>query len=423
MKLLIISAIWPSRSHSTRAANIVIYEMLRALAKNQSGVEIGLLVVTDGVRNECVDNEIIEELKKSGVDILDNILLEPIPRRNIPERFFSMPNIADKYPQYNHRGKIQELSFTWGADAVLIPWSEWLTHACSDIPLIKFAYYGNPDPKSALAQLALTKKFGKRSTAFCLLQLIKIKIFEFIHINAMKKYEILGNVAKNDANYYTKKGHPNSFYIQNIWIPPIFKNALNFQKKVKEAPIKIIASIGKLGGTANTYGFLYLGKEILPLLEKRLEGINYEVHILGAGKPQDYVLRALDSSRVIWRGYVDDIDSEIANADVFLCVNNATQYKVGHTRYLHAWSLGAPVVAHTDASLSMPEIKHMETALLGSNALEIVNSIALLLEDENLRKKICNGGEQAYLKYFQSDKVASIIIDKLQSVYFKKSIN
>ena len=423
MKLLIISAIWPSSTHSTRAANIVIFEMLLALAKNQKGVQVGLLVVTDGVRKECIDQESIEDLKKSGVDILDNILLEPIPRRNISERIFSMPNIADKYPQYNHRGKIQEASLKWEADAVLIPWSEWLTHACSDIPLIKFAYYGNPDPKSALAQLALTKKYGKRSLAFLLIQLLKIKVFEFIHINTMRKYEILGNVAKNDANYYAKKGHPNSFYIQNIWIHPKSKNEVNYEKKRKESPIKIIASIGKLGGTANTYGFLYLGKEILPLLEKRLQAINYEVHILGAGKPQEYVLSALDSSKVIWRGYVDDIDSEIRNADVFLCVNNATRYKVGHTRYLHAWSLGAPVVAHTDASLSMPEIRHMETALLGSNALEIVNNIALLLEDENLRRKICNGGEQAYLKYFQSKSVATIIIDKLQLECHKRVKN
>jgi hypothetical protein len=52
--------------------------MLLALAKNQKGVQVGLLVVTDGVREECIDQESIEHLKKSGVDILDNILLEKI---------------------------------------------------------------------------------------------------------------------------------------------------------------------------------------------------------------------------------------------------------------------------------------------------------------------------------------------------------
>jgi spore maturation protein CgeB len=81
--------------------------------------------------------------------------------------------------------------------------------------------------------------------------------------------------------------------------------------------------------------------------------------------------------------------------------------------------LGAPVVAHIDATLSMPEIKHMESALLGNNATEIVNGIALLLEDEHLRKKISEGGEKAFLKSFLSEKVASIVIDKLLSVHTK----
>ena len=393
--------------------------MLLALAKNHRGVEVGLLVVSDGARDEFVHSESIEKLKETGVKILDSILLDPLIRRPIFKRIFSIPNIVDKYPQFNQRDKIQKSALKWGADAVLIPWSEWLTHTCSELPLLKFAYYGNPDPKSALAQLALTKKYGKRSKVFFLYQLLKIKIFELVHIKVMKKYEFLGNVAKNDASYYTKKGHPNSFYIQNIWVSSQFKRDFPAPNNQKKNLVKIIASIGKLSGTANTYGLLYLGNEILPLLEKKLGRLNYEIHILGSGKPQEYVQMAMKSPKVIWRGFVDDIDSEIASADIFLCVNNATQYKVGHTRYLHAWSLGAPVVAHIDATLSMPEIKHMESALLGNNATEIVNGIALLLEDEHLRKKISEGGEKAFLKSFLSEKVASIVIDKLLSVHTK----
>lgn len=417
MKLLIISAIWPSSAHSTRAANIVIFEMLLALAKNQRGVQVGLLVVIDGGREECIDQESIERLKKAGVEILDNILLEPIVRRSISERIFSLPSIEDKYPQYNQRDRIEFASLKWGADAALIPWSEWLTHTCSDLPLIKFAYYGNPDPKSALAQLELNKKYRMRSRGYCLLQLVKIKIFEFIHIRAMKKYDFLGNVAKNDANYYVKKGHHNSFYIQNIWIESRLNNYFSSQKINKNTPVKIIANIGKLGGTANTYGLLYLGEEILPLLEAKLNGMNYEIHILGAGKPQDYVIKALNSPRVIWRGYVDDIDLEISNADVFLCVNNATRYKVGHTRYLHAWSLGAPVVAHVDASISMPEMEDGVNALLGDNPQGIVDNIYLMLVNSELRQKIALGGVDTFKKYFSAENVTEIILNKLLNKY------
>lgn len=420
MKLLIISAIWPSTAHSTRAANIVIYEMLHALAKNRKGVQVGLLVVKDRADNERSQFEGIEDLRSAGIDILDEIQLQQTKSKSILRRIFSIPKIADKYPQYNQKNKIENEVMKWGADAVLIPWSEWLTHTCSELPVIKFAYYGNPDPKSALAQLALTKAYENPSIATYLFQLLKIHIFEYLHIRAMKKYELLGNVAKNDAEYYASKGHPNSFYIQNIWVAPDAMNVSLAHPENKGTPIKIIANIGKLGGTANTYGLLYLGNEILPLLEERLSEVNYEIHILGAGKPKGYVLNALQSPKIIWRGFVDDIDAEIASADVFLCVNNATEYKVGHTRYLHAWTLRAPVVAHKDASLSMPEILHMENALLGSSPEGIVNEIVHLLENEHLRKKISGGGERAFIEKFQSEKVAIQIIDKLLSVKSKR---
>ncbi len=118
---------------------------------------------------------------------------------------------------------------------------------------------------------------------------------------------------------------------------------------------------------------------------------------------------------VIWRGYVDDIDREIRDCDIFLCVNNGTEYKVGHTRYLHAWSLRALVVAHCDAACSMPEIQNGVNSLLGKNAEEIAENILQAIQDKELAEKIRQVGYETYLKYFVAEKVAARICEQIQA--------
>ena len=96
-----------------------------------------------------------------------------------------------------------------------------------------------------------------------------------------------------------------------------------------------------------------------------------------------------------------------------MCVNNATSYKVGHTRYLHAWSLGAPVVAHVDASISMPEMEDGVNALLGDSPQGIVDNIYSMLVNSELRQKIAFGGVDTFKKYFSAENVTEIILNKL----------
>ena len=83
---------------------------------------------------------------------------------------------------------------------------------------------------------------------------------------------------------------------------------------------------------------------------------SFRVEIFGAAKLHPRIAQHLNGPDVVVRGFVPDIDAAILSAPVFLCINNATPFKVGHTRYLLGWSLGACMVAHRDAALSMPEI-------------------------------------------------------------------
>jgi glycosyltransferase involved in cell wall biosynthesis len=296
----------------------------------------------------------------------------------------------------------------------MVPWSEWLTAACSNVPIVKFAYYGNPDHKTGRMRYLHDRKLKGGSVTDIRLQ-VALSRLEKVHNRIMRRYELLGDVAANDADYYAAGGHPNAFYVRNVWIDR-FGDGWQRQRRALESPdpLVIVGNVGKLGGTANRYGLEYLGKEILPALRRRLAPGTFRVEILGAGELEPAIYSRLDGPDVAFRGFVPDIDEAMLSAPIFLCANNATPFKVGHTRYLHAWTLGACVVAHSDASLSMPEIRHGKNALLGRNAEEIADLIVRAGRDKSMRERIGMAGWETYRTQFRAESVASNIVERIE---------
>jgi Glycosyl transferases group 1 len=112
------------------------------------------------------------------------------------------------------------------------------------------------------------------------------------------------------------------------------------------------------------------------------------------------------------RGFVDDIDGEMMTAPVFLCLNNASRFKVGHTRYLHAWSLGCCVIAHRDAALSMPEMVSGENCLLGGSPAEIADMVAQA-RDVRLRRRLGEAGYATFVEKFTARPVVEQILGRI----------
>ena len=65
----------------------------------------------------------------------------------------------------------------------------------------------------------------------------------------MKRCRFAGNVDELGARYYAAAGHPNAFYIQNMW-----SDHGASARPVEEN--RIVGSIGSLGATGNTFGLL-----------------------------------------------------------------------------------------------------------------------------------------------------------------------
>ena len=225
----------------------------------------------------------------------------------------------------------------------------------------------------------------------------------------MRRVTWLGDVAANDAQYYREKGI-DSFYIQNCWIDRFPDGEI---PDLAEFPIRIAASIGKLSGTANQHGFEILVNHLLPELRKQMAGRTFELHLYGAQEPRPEIARLLEQPEIIRRGFVQDIDAELQTRHAFLCVNNASAYNVGHTRYLHAWSLKCCVVAYRAASRAMPEIQDGVSALLGETHAEVANRLVQAVTDPVLRKKIGLGGYATFRRSFTADKVAASIRRRL----------
>ena len=376
MRLAVVTASSPYPEHSVRAANVVVFELTRALAQI-SGLQVALLQVN---RSNDPPHGPEEEAGRAalaalGVTMLPAITLPAGGKHGNALSKLIAPKPEHFYPDVVHRQRIADALAAWNTDALMVPWSEWLTPVCAEIPVLRFAYYGNPDPKTALHRAALDRRLGGSLAKYVRMR-VGIASLERVHLDIMRNYQHLGDVAANDAEYYRGAGHPHAFYIRNIWIDR-FGESWRARRDALEQldPLVIIGNVGKLNGTANRYGLEYLGREVLPALRRRMPSGSYRVEILGAGKLDPQIGRLLDGPDVVHRGFVEDIDEAMLKAPIFLCVNNASPFKVGHTRYLHAWTLGSCVIAHRDAALSMPEMVDGQNALLGADAEQIVDRI------------------------------------------------
>jgi glycosyltransferase involved in cell wall biosynthesis len=416
MKLAVVGADWPHPSHSDLGANVLVFELVRALA-GQPNLSVAFLKVGRNGEEDPDDKERAGSalLEQFGVEVLPPLTLPPAARRGTALSKLLAPRAEHFFPDVMQGPAIANALAKWRADALLVPISEWLTAACSTVPVTRFAYYGNPDPKSARWRAEHDLALGGSPLAYARLR-VALSRMEKAHLEVMRRYHLVGDVAQNDAAYYSSSGHPNAFYIRHVWIDRVGEDWRD-RRDATECydPVVIVGSVGRLEGTANRFGLEYLGRELLPALRRRMKPGSFRVEIFGAATLHPRIAEHLTGPDVVVRGFVPDIDAAILSAPVFLCTNNATPFKVGHTRYLLAWSLGACVVAHRDAALSMPEIIDGKNALLGDDADGLADAIARAAADRALCRKIGEGGWETYRTLFRAESVAPEIVERLRA--------
>ncbi|HEX3866632.1 MAG TPA: glycosyltransferase family 4 protein, partial [Gemmatimonadaceae bacterium] len=316
---------------------------------------------------------------------------------------------------------VEALCESWNADCALAIWCGPATVALRTARVGRFAYYGNPDHKSALAMADFDwrhrpRRFDPKRFAAYVKARIGVNAMKRAHLAVMRAFDAVGDVAANDAAFYRRRG-VRAFYIRNMWPGgPTADWESERDRREQHAPLKIVANVGNLSATGNTRGIYTLATSVLPALERTLGAGNFELHLFGARRPHPYLTPLLDNRHIRVRGFVDDLDAEILSSPVFLISNNHSEFKVGHTRFLHAWSLGACVVAFRENTEAMPEIVHRRNALLAGTPDEMAALVAEAARDTSLRRALGYGGADALKAQFDPAIVTREIADRLVAI-------
>jgi glycosyltransferase involved in cell wall biosynthesis len=356
----------------------------------------------------------IADLEALGVRFLPFIQLATPPESGVVGKWLRLlvlrdpavvvPGTGQHPPILDALGSLGE----WMPDVVVPVWSYEVNAAAAGLPCAMYAFYGNPDHKVYEANLRLFWRWERRLSlgwlSRHLADRLRVMAIQSVHLRQMRTYALVGQNALNDTRYYENEGVRGVHYLRNLWpTPPTHDWADRRDQLEQTTPIKIAGNLGHLDATGNTFGLWSLGSEIVPALKRRLGDRGFEMHVYGRRQPRPFVRPFLTDSTIKMRGFIDDIDTELLSCPVFLLANNRFDFKVGHTRILHAFSLGACVVAWRDTALAMPELVHDHNILLASDADHMAELIERAGSDRALRRRIGTAAVETLRKDFNPE--------------------
>lgn len=382
---------------------------------------MGFVCVTE--RPSVPGTNVLEDLRRlaeAGVRIFPEVCLtQPLPK-GVWSKFVDTVLLARAealLPGAGQAARLERVLNGWVPDAVLTIWSERATALASTLTCRKLAYYGNPDHKVAAAGAEFEWRMSERSARDLVLYIrrwFRAWLIRRAHLRVMRGYDGVGDVALNDADFYRAHGVRGAFYIPNMWHQKAGADWETRRDRLEVVrPLRIVGNVGSLRGTGNGLGLHTLATQIVPALRNRLGERAFQVHVFGGGEPHPAISKLLLDPHVVLRGFVDDLDSEILVAPVFLVANNNSRFRVGHTRFLHAWSLGACVIAFRGSAEAMPELEHGVNALLASTPREMAELTAMAAADAGLRRRLGRAGYRTLSEKFSPDTVTKLLIARL----------
>jgi glycosyltransferase involved in cell wall biosynthesis len=411
IKILVISNALPHVSGATRGADIVLFEILKLLV-SQRDMEVAYAQIGfDLMAPSPATHAGAAGLREFGVKMFAPIKMDREKPAGFLVRNFDRIIGRGLIPGAGQGQKIVAACHRagWFPDVVLPVWSEDATAAASELAWPVFAYYGNPFHKVMAANLWLERRFEWRWSPEWLLRhavsSALLRLVERQHLRSMKRLAVVADVHANDTAYYQSRG-VKARYLHSMW-PKVLPDDWERRRDETEVlrPLKIIASVGAVPSTGNTYGFVSLAADILPALKRSLGEGSFELHICGKGQPRAFLNRMLDDPAIKLRGFVDDLDAEILSAPVYLVACNGGAYKAGHNRILHAWSLGACIITWRDSALAQPELVHGENALLADNPDQMAIFVREAAQDRALRRRLGSAGGATLAAHYRSSNV------------------
>jgi glycosyltransferase involved in cell wall biosynthesis len=409
-KILVLTSNVPRRQHDApgiTAVHIVSWWLIEGL--RDEGFEVVLLPILAPSDVERQGAR-LADLRQGGWGVLPALDLPraavagPAARaRRFTNLFRLGPTIEALYPALALRAQVAEVVRSAKPPSVLTIWSPEAvaaTHGLTGVPRV--AFHGDVDYVPAECRLKdshLFPGFKARGLYEQLTTRLYLWRFRRAHRALMRPLAAVANVTASNVATYAPLTR--SVYVGNLWPDPGAERsvaAVEAQRRRRADPasvLRIIGHVGYLNRTGSAYGLAFLAR-LLGQLDEALRGLEYQVEIIGGGEPQAALRAALVHPRVIWRGYVDDLDRELAASDVFLLLNNAGSYLAAYTRHVMAWADGLCLVAHARSRAALPELEDGRNALLGASPETVAQQVRRALGDLALNERIRRGGREAY---------------------------
>jgi hypothetical protein len=414
MHLLLLTSTRPCTECGT-AANVVLASLMFALAELGHTVSWAI-AWPDDPRDEDAERR----LREKGVRFLGDFSADmEAPDRARPWRTFetlrkaAWPGPDDDLPRFRDPSRTARALGASGADIMILFWDSWFEHL---LPALSgrsaILYGGRPRHAAAMARLANGLRTpGVLGPLRDTISLRLLRAQEKRHYGRLAAAGGLANICATDAAIYRSHGL-DCTYVPNTW-PDAFGRHWQAKRAAARSsggPVRILGNVSAVTATGNLFGMRYLGREVLPLLDRDLCDIEWSVNVTGGGALADDLKRAFDRPRVQVKGFVPDLDAEILSNDIFLLLNNAGPYTGGYTRVVYAMSAGSCLIAHRRLADSMPEVRHGENALLGETAAEIADHVAQASRDPALRHRLGENARQTYERDYCPEVVARRLV-------------
>ncbi|MBN8555177.1 MAG: glycosyltransferase [Deltaproteobacteria bacterium] len=393
-----------------------MYSAVRAL--KEAGAEVTVLALGPSLQNGNKTEDFHIQHLKNDLGIRFEIISQSPRIKNKKKNFLKhfFPSEIDLLPAIQNRSLVSAKLDELKPDGILAYHWDALASVYQLYNAPKLGLVGDPMHLPQLFRKELNSRYKMDSLRLEMRGSFRDFIRTPQQIKLMQKLmndcDQSGAFAAHHSEMFQELGVKNCHYFRTPTPDPI---TLDSSKYLKSKKLKIL-HIGHLQGIATLSGVELIANEILPILDQKLGQNGFEIHLVGGYFdliPEGLKKKLLHPSVKI-RGQINPPDSEFFSSHLILV---PTPIELGiRVRIITAFSFGTCIVAHIANKKGIPELNHLENAMLGSSGEELAAHCLEVFKNPSLRENLEKESRNTYEKYFALDVAGKAISDALQSL-------